>query len=405
MERFDPILARMMARRRLLAGGMMAVAGGATLAANRLLPGERTETLPLSSDYPKKRAMLVLRNRPPLLETPMEVFDKNVFTPNDRFFVRWHWADIPLDVDIARFRLAITGGRQPLAFSLPDLLKLPRISYAAVNQCSGNSRALFEPRVPGAQWMHGAMGNARWEGVALRTLLNAAGVDAAHRIVRFGGLDKPLTQVDAFEKSLSVDHAMDGEVMVAFAMNGEQLPLLNGFPLRLIVPGWYSTYWIKSLNHIELSDGVDENFWMAKAYQIPATPHADVPPGAKDFPKKPISRMNPRSWITSVAPGARIAYRPRLGVGGIAMGGDRAVRRVELSADGGRSWRDAQLGPNEGRYSFRRFATSLPLHGKGELILMARCTNDAGEAQPIAPNWNPGGYMRNCIEACPVTIV
>lgn len=402
MDRFDSVLALALARRRLIAGAATALAGGAALAATRkaALP-----VLPLSTAYPEKGPMLVLRNRPPLLETPMDVFDRDVFTPNDRFFVRWHWADIPTQVDTARFHLRVTGGRRELAFSLPDLLKLPRISFAVVNQCSGNSRALFDPPVPGAQWGHGAMGNAKWEGVSLRLLLEAAGVPPGKELVRFGGLDKPLTQVDAFEKSLSIDHAMNGEVMVAFAMNGEQLPLLNGFPLRLVVPGWYSTYWVKALDHIDIAAGPDANYWMAKAYQIPATPGANVQPGTKEFPKTPINAMNPRSWITSIEPGARIAYRPRIGVGGIAMGGDRGVRRVELSHDGGRTWRDTTLGPDEGRYSFRRFAASVPVAARGGMLLMARCTNDAGVTQPMTPNWNPGGYMRNCVETCPVTVV
>lgn len=409
MDRFDSMLARTMARRRLLVGGALGIAtASAALAQDGLVrlgmrggPDQR----PLSGAFPGKGAMIVQRSRPPLLETPMDVFDHGVFTPNDRFFVRWHWADIPTDVDAAKFRLSVTGGRRPLAFSLPDLLKLPRISYAAVNQCSGNSRGFFEPRVPGAQWAHGAMGNALWEGVALKTLLEAAGVEPGTSAVRFGGLDKPLTDVDAFEKSLALNHAMDGEVMVAFAMNGEQLPLLNGFPLRLIVPGWYSTYWVKALNHIALIDGPDEKYWMAKAYQIPATPGAHVPPGTATFPKRPISVMNARSWITNMQPGARLPYRPRLPVGGIAMGGDRGVKRVEVSVDGGASWQDATLGPDEGRYSFRRFASALPIRTRGPMTLMSRCTNSDGAVQPMAANWNPGGYMRNCVEACPVTIL
>jgi DMSO/TMAO reductase YedYZ molybdopterin-dependent catalytic subunit len=404
MDRFDSLLAGTMARRRLLAGGALGLAASTAALAQgggrfmQLAMADGMESRPLASDFPGKGEMIVLRNRPPLLETPMSVFDESVFTPNDRFFVRWHWADIPLDVDAAAFRLTITGGRRPVSLSLPDLLKLPRISYAAVNQCSGNSRGLFDPRVPGAQWAHGAMGNARWEGVALKTLLDAAGVGSEAEAVGFGGLDRPLTEVDPFEKSLALDHAMDGEVMVAFAMNGEQLPLLNGFPLRLIVPGWYSTYWVKALNHIDLMTGPDENYWMAKAYQIPDTPGADVPPGTSTFPKTPISAMNPRSWITNIEEGSRLPHRRHLPVGGIAMGGDRGVSRVEVSADGGQTWRDAHLGPDEGRYSFRRFDARMPLDATGHHVLMSRCTNADGLVQPMKANWNPGGYMRGCVE-------
>ncbi|MBB4858293.1 DMSO/TMAO reductase YedYZ molybdopterin-dependent catalytic subunit [Novosphingobium chloroacetimidivorans] len=410
MDRLDPLLARTLARRRLLATGALGLAAGGTALAQsgkvaQLLMAGGPEQRPLTSVFPGKGEMILQRNRPPLLETPMSVFDQGVFTPNDRFFVRWHWSDIPLDVDAEAFRLTITGGKQPVSLSLPEILKLPRISYAAVNQCSGNSRGLFDPRVPGAQWAHGAMGNAIWEGVALKTLLDKAGIDPKAAAVRFGGLDKPLTQVDAFEKSLALDHAMDGEVMVAFAMNGEQLPLLNGFPLRLIVPGWYSTYWVKSLNHIDLLAGKDTNYWMAKAYQIPDTPNADVPPGTTEFPKTPISAMNVRSWITSTEPGAKVPIAASLPVRGVAMGGDTGVKRVEVSADGGKSWHDAKLGPDQGRYGFRRFETQVAIAARGPVRLMSRCTSSSGQVQPMKANWNPGGYMRNCVEPCPIEIV
>jgi len=410
MDRLDSLLAAAVARRRLLAGGAFCLAASTAAVAQsgkfaQLLMAGGAEQRPLTSAFAEKGEMILQRNRPPLLETPMSVFDEGVFTPNDRFFVRWHWADIPLSVDADAFRLSITGGKKPVALSLPEILKLPRISYAAVNQCSGNSRALFSPRVPGAQWAHGAMGNAMWEGVALKTLLEAAGVDPKSTAVRFGGLDKPLTQVDAFEKSLAVDHAMDGEVMVAFAMNGEQLPLLNGFPLRLIVPGWYSTYWVKSLNHIDLIAGKDTNYWMAKAYQIPTAPNADVAPGTTEFAKTPISVMNARSWITSAEPGARIPFATSLPVRGIAMGGDCGVSRVQVSVDAGKTWVDAKLGSDEGRYGFRRFEVSVPIRARGPLTLMSRCTNSDGAVQPMKPNWNPGGYMRNCVEPCPIEIV
>jgi len=341
MDRLDFLLASRLARRRLLALG--GLAGGSAVAAAATPSSVRA----LATDFPQKKTMIVQRNRPPLLETPMAVFDRGVFTPNDQFYVRWHWGDIPLEVDATAFRLEIMGevGR-PLSLSLDELLRMPRLSYAAVNQCSGNSRAFFEPRVPGAQWAHGAMGNAVWEGVSLRAVLDRAGVRPGAVAVRFGGLDRPLTEVDPFEKSLALDHARDGEVMIAFAMNGEQLPMLNGFPLRLVVPGWYSTYWVKALNRIEVLAGPDEHYWMTKAYKVPTALDANVEPGTKDFPTAPISTMVPRSWITSVASGASLPFRPQLPVRGIAMGGDCGVRQVDISSDGGQTGRCAtRAGP------------------------------------------------------------
>ena len=410
MDILDPILARKLARRRLLAwaglmgGGAVANASAGGTAVRLLMNGGPAER-PLSTGFPEKRAMIIQRARPPLLETPMEVFEHSVFTPNDQFYVRWHWADIPLDVDVARFRLNVSGAvNRSVSLSLDEILQMPRISYAAVNQCSGNSRAFFEPRVPGAQWSHGAVGNAVWEGVSLGAILDLVGIRAGAVAVRFGGLDRPLTDVDPYKKSLAIDHARAGEVMIAFAMNGEQLPMLNGFPLRLVVPGWYSTYWVKALNEIEVLTAPDNRYWMERAYRIPTSPMADVVPGSHDFPTTPINRMVSRSWITSVRGGENLSFRPQMPVGGIAMGGDHGVARVEVSIDGGNRWHEARLGRDEGRYSFRRFDATIPLRNRGTLTLMSRCTNSAGQTQPLTPNWNPGGYMRACVEMTHVTV-
>lgn len=408
MDRLDFDLARMLSRRRLIAAG---AGGGAALLAARAIAADIDLRLPggpsarpLTSDFPQKGQMILQRSRPVLLETPMDVFQQNLFTPNDRFYVRWHWADMPTAIDVDSYRIRIGGHvDRPLSVSLAQLLQMPRIELAAVNQCSGNSRGLFEPRVPGAQWGHGAMGNAKWMGVSLRHILDLAGVRAGAAAVRIGALDKAsVAGAPAFEKSLTVDHARDGEVMLAFAMNGEQLPLLNGFPVRLVVPGWYSTYWMKTVNSIEVLTAHDDRYWMATAYKIPSTPRAHVAPGTKDFPSEPISRMNARSWITSIQDGASYGYDPVLPVEGIAMGGDTGVADVHISGDGGRSWLPATLGPEEGKYGFRRFTARIGVPRRGKVRIMSRCTSDAGETQPMDPNWNPGGYMRNCVE--PVTV-
>ena len=369
------------------------------------LPSDPRER-PMTHDFPQKGSMILQRSRPPLLETPMEVFDRGVFTPNDQFYVRWHWAVIPTSVEVNTFRLAVRGHvSKVLSLSVDDLLKMPRVELAAINQCSGNSRGFFLPRVPGAQWGHGAMGNAQWTGVRLKDVLDLAGVRAGAVQVRFDGLDEPVvTEAPDFKKSLDIDHARDGEVMIAFAMNGEQLPLLNGFPLRLIVPGWYSTYWVKMLSDIEVLDKPDDNFWMATAYTIPDTPHANIAPGQTGVKMVPISRMVPRSFFTNVADGGSVAAGAQLPVRGIAMGGDSGVAKVELSADGGQTWQPAMLGKDYGKYSFRQWEASLSL-AKGNHALMARCTNLAGDAQLPSPNWNTSGFMRNVIETVQVVAV
>jgi len=368
------------------------------------LPSDPRER-PLTHDFPQKGTMILQRTRPPLLETPMEVFDRGVFTPNDQFYVRWHWAVIPTSVDVKTFKLAVRGHvNQALSLSIDDLLGLPRVELAAVNQCSGNSRGFYEPRVAGAQWSHGAMGNALWAGVRLKDVLDRAGVKAGAVQVRFDGLDQPVVpDAPDFKKSLDIEHARDGEVMIAYAMNGEQLPLLNGFPLRLIVPGWYSTYWVKMLNDIEVLDKLDDNFWMTSAYTIPDTPHASITPGQTGVKLVPISKMVPRSFFTNVADGATLPAATNAPLRGIAFGGDSGVAKVELSADGGKSWQPATLGKDHGKYSFRQWETNASLAAKGSHAFMVRCTNQAGDVQPDTPNWNGSGFMRNVIETVQVT--
>jgi len=384
---------------------MAAVPAGAASAVELDLPGG-PDARELTTAFPQKGQMILQRTRPPLLETPFEVFDRGVLTPSDQFFVRWHWAVIPQQIDVASFKLAVRGYvDNTLSLSLDDILAMPRVELTAVNQCSGNSRGLFEPRVPGGQWQHGAMGNARWTGVRLRDVLDRAGVKAGAVAVRFNGLDQPVVDgAPDYMKSLAVDHARDGEVMLAYQMNGEQLPLLNGFPLRLIVPGWYSTYWVKMLDDIEVLDAPDDNYWMATAYRIPDTPHADVKPGATGFKTVPINRMAPRSFVTSATNDTTVKSGAMLPVRGIAFGGDCGVARVDVSVDDGQSWQQAALGRDEGSYSFRQWSTPITVPRPGKLVLRARCTNTKGEAQPIEPNWNGGGFMRNVVERVELSV-
>jgi DMSO/TMAO reductase YedYZ molybdopterin-dependent catalytic subunit len=402
---------RLLASRRRFLGGAgaaaLALASAPALADTMIklpLPGGPDERA-ITTAFPQKGALILQRARPPLLETPFEVFDQSVFTPNDRFFVRWHWAVIPTEIDVDSFRLTVHGQvDKTLSLSLDDILALPQVELVAVNQCSGNSRGYFQPRVPGGEWSHGAMGNARWTGVRLKDVLDRAGVKAGAVQVRFNGMDEPVVdEAPDFMKSLDIDHARDGEVMLAYAMNGEPLPLLNGFPLRLIVPGWYSTYWVKMLNDIEVLDQPDTNYWMKTAYTIPDTPHASIKPGETGFKSVPISRMVPRSFITNIKAGDKLpAGAPTL-ARGIAFGGDSGVSRVDFSGDGGKSWQPAQLGKDEGKYSFRQWQISFTPPA-GTQVLMARCTSSSGETQPDTPNWNPSGFMRNVIEPTAVVV-
>ena len=359
----------------------------------------------LVKNFPQKGAMVLQRTRPPLLETPVEVFDQGIFTPNDRFYVRWHLANIPTVVDPRTFRLKVRGHvRQPISFTLDDLVrKFKPIEIAAVNQCSGNSRGFFAPRVAGGQWANGAMGNALWQGVSLKALLDRAGVKATALQVRFNGLDTGiLPQTPDFMKSLDVDHALDGEVMIAYAMNGKPLPLLNGYPLRLVVPGWYATYWVKMLDDIEVLDKPDDNFWMTRAYLIPGTTSARGVSGQQGVKLIPINRMVPRSFFTNVKDRTEFKVGETTTVRGIAFGGDTGLAKVLFSADAGSHWQEAQLGPDHGKYSFRRWTVELRPSSMGPQTLMVKALNTAGASQPDRANWNGSGFMRNVVESVSV---
>lgn len=350
--------------------------------------------------FPQKRELILLTTRPPQLETPFEVFNQGLLTPNDAFFVRYHLSSLPDAVDPATFRLKIGGhvGKQ-LEISLASLKRdFPAQEIIAVNQCSGNSRGFVEPRVGGGQLGNGAMGNARWRGVPLKALLDKAGVREGARQVTFNGLDNPpLDGIPDFVKALDIDHARDGEVMIAYEMNGEDLPFLNGYPLRLIVPGHYGTYWVKHLNEINVVDAQFDGYWMKTAYRIPDNDCNCLVPGEKPDKTKPIGRFNVRSFITSHADGARVVAGRPVELRGIAFAGGSNIARVLVSADGGQTWQEARLGEDLGRYSFREWRLGVGMQ-KGRHSIMVRAVTADGETQPLEQRWQPAGYMRNVVE-------
>jgi sulfite dehydrogenase len=354
--------------------------------------------------YPQKRAMIGLTSRPPQLETPFSVFNDGPITPNNAFFVRYHLADVPTNIDPDKFMLEVKGKvDKPLKLSLQDIRKMKATEIVAVNQCSGNSRGFSTPRVAGGQLANGAMGNARWRGVPLKTVLDMAGVQAGAKQVTFGGMDGPVSdKTPDFVKALDLDHARDGEVMLAYGMNGDELPVLNGFPLRLVVPGYYGTYWVKHLNEITVIDGVYDGFWMKSAYRIPDNDCNCVDPGTAPKATIPINRFTVRSFITSVTDGAKLkAGSTRLK--GIAFDGGQGIKEVAVSTDGGKTWTPAKLGKDLGKYSFREWTLPVKL-AAGSYELKVRATNNAGAAQPAEARWNPAGYLRNVIETTRVTV-
>ena len=354
--------------------------------------------------YPEKRPLIVLTSRPPQLETPFEVFNDGLITPNDAFFVRYHNAGIPTSIDADKHVIRIGGNAcgKPLALTLADLrTQFKPVELVAVNQCSGNGRALFNPRVTGGQLTNGAMGNARWVGVPLKDILARAEVKDSARQVTFDGLDQALLGGGDFVKALDIAQATNGEVMVAYQMNGADLPMLNGYPVRLVVPGYYGTYWVKHLSEIQVIDTVFDGFWMKPAYRIPDNACACVEPGTAPASTRPIGRLNVRSFITSVSDGARVHAGAPLAVRGIAFDGGQGIREVAWSADGGQSWREAALGEELSRFSFREFTFGFTPQA-GAHDLRVRAFNRSGESQPMTPLWQPAGYMRNVVESVKV---
>lgn len=355
--------------------------------------------------WPGKASDLVLLNdRPPNLETPTKYLAHD-FTPNEAMFVRWHLSGLPASVDVRTFRLHVGGHvNRELSLSLDEIKKLHEVSIVAVNQCSGNGRATFEPRVPGVQWTGGAVGNAKWTGVRLKDVLERAGVKTGAVDVSFGGLDAPpVGSVPDFVKSLDIEHAQDGDVMIAWAMNDEPLPVLNGFPLRLVVPGWYSTYWVKALDAITVLPSTFDGYWMKRAYRIPKDDAIESPTdSAKDT--VPISKMNVRALFAKPLGGEALPQGQPCSVHGVAFDGGSGIARVELSTDGGASFQTADLGKDLGKFSWRRWMATWTPTVVGKTTLVVRATSASGETQKTTRRWNRGGYMKNDPERIEVTV-
>ena len=397
----DDDAARLPSRREFLVGAGIATA---SLLAQRG-PASAADADPALAGrplvrYPEKTDLILLTARPPQLETPMAYFDRAI-TPNDAFFVRYHVSPIPTSVDLDQWRLEVKGHiDRPLSLAMADLKKFPRASVTAVNQCSGNSRGRFSPRVLGGQWGDGAMGNAVWTGARLADVLKAAGVRQGALDVTFDGLDKPaFPSVPDFVKALDFQRVLnDPDVIVAYEMNGARLPMLNGFPARLVVPGWYATYWVKNLSEITVLTDRFEKFWMKPGYRIPDTPCGCVEPGTAPKNTVPIHRMTVRSFIASPASGSRVAAGQPVTLKGIAFDGGYGIREILISDDAGASWHRATLGQDLGRYSFREWSATWRPRAPGIGRVMVRAVNAIGESQAHEPLWNPAGYLRNVIE-------
>ena len=357
---------------------------------------------------PGKKPLIKLSYRPPNYETPVDYF-KTVFTPNDAFFVRYHLANIPEQIDAKTWRLKIGGeaASTPVEFSLDDLKKFEQVEIAAVCQCSGNRRGLSDPHVPGVQWGLGAMGNALWKGVRFRDLLAKAGLKKEALEIVLDGADGPvLEKTPDFVKSLPVWKALDENTIVAWEMNGQPLPHFNGFPARLIVPGWTATYWTKHFTSADVVTKPFEGFWMKTAYRIPTGkfPVIDRFISQEALANTPITEMVVNSIITSPAGGTKVSVGKPVEITGIAWDGGYGIAGVEASGDGGKTWAAASLGKDYGRFSFRPWTFSFTPHQKGDATVMVKATNRMGQTQTESLIFNPAGYHNNVMRPLHLTV-
>lgn len=388
--------------------GMMALSSKTWAAVSETMPFGNGERELIA--YPQKRKLMRITTRPPHLETPFEVFNEGVLTPNDAFFVRYHLANMPTSIDPETYQLNISGHvDKPISLSLKQLKAMKAVEVVAVNQCSGNSRGFSTPRVFGAQLGNGSMGNARWVGVSVKSVLALAGVKEGATLVSFNGLDAPvLPTTSDFIKTLAIDHAMDGEPILAWEMNGEELPFLNGYPIKLIVPGYFGTYWVKHLSEIKVLNTPFEghdSFFMNTAYRLPDNDCLCVPSGTVPSKTKPITKLKVRSFITNVSSDQKVSFGQSALVKGIAFDGGSGIKQVEVSDDGGLNWHLANLGKDLGKYSFREWQFAYKPNKKGDVQLMVRATGNDGDTQPMTASWNPGGYIRNVVETTQINVV
>jgi DMSO/TMAO reductase YedYZ molybdopterin-dependent catalytic subunit len=403
----------MLTRRSLLeaAGAGVALGGsalglpqlfGAKAAGAELSPGVPAglNGVAVMEALPGKQPLIKLSYRPPNYESPLQYF-RTPITPNDQFFVRYHLSDIP-DIDAKTYKIAVggDGANGQTEITLDDLKKMPAYELVAVNQCSGNRRGLSDPHVAGVEWGYGAMGCARWKGARLKDVLNIVGLKPEAIEIAFNGAEGPAyDKTPDFIKSLPVWKAIDDATLIAYEMNGEPLPHFNGFPARLVVPGWTGTYWMKHLISIDARTKPQGGFWMNPAYRIPL---GEFPVVARFTSQEtatntPITEMVVNSLITSHDDGAKVKAG-RVTVSGLAWDAGYGIRTVEVSTDGGKTWSTATLGEDLGRYAFRPWSFALAAK-KGKNSVMANATNKIGQTQTATLLFNPAGYHNNVMQS------
>lgn len=358
--------------------------------------------------FPEKRPMITYWDRPPLLESPRSVFAKGI-TSNDDFFVRWHLPDIPTKIDLESFTIKIDGlVEKEINITLKELRNdFEQVEVTAILQCGGNSRSAFTPMAGGIQWDSGAMGCAKWKGVRLSDLLNKAGLKKDAHWIGFNGKDKAAYyETPNFVRELELEE-LDDHVIVAYEMNGEDLPYLNGFPLRLVIPGYYSDSWVKMLSNITVTNKYKSLFFMDVAYRVPDNATESETPENKAKKTKPITNMNVKSIIGYPENGMKLYHNAHLVIRGVAFDDGHGIRQVMISTDEGKTWNEALLKQEDGRYAFTEFRFTYKPTKYGKLNIMAKAINRLGNEQPLSKDilWNHGGYKYNGIDVVEVEVV
>ena len=337
---------------------------------------------------PGKEKLLVRSLRPPDYESPVALLDSWI-TPIENFYVRSH-LPVPPALDAAGWTLQIEGEvATPLMLSMDEIRKLPSTTITATLECAGNGRAFFDPPVAGIQWGKGAVGTARWTGARMADVLKRASVRSTGRFVLMNGADRALGTMQDFVRQVPIEKAMHPDTLIAYEMNGGPIPLLHGFPLRAIIPGWEGAYSMKWLTNLRVVDREFDGFWVATAYRYPTK---RVAPGAAVDAKDmaPLTGLVVKSLITKPLEGATLAPG-KIDVGGFAWAGETDIARAEVSIDHGASWQPARLTGEQARYAWRRFEHTFAATKPESYLIMARATDSTGRTQPMAPPWNPSG--------------
>jgi len=347
-----------------------------------------------------KRPMILRNDRPEDLETPPRYLD-SYLTPVDAFFVRQHLPR-PAPIDPAAYKLTVNGMvSKPVQLTLDDLRKLPQFTVTATLECTGNGRAFYSPKVPGIQWGRGAVGNAEWRGPKLGDVLKLAGADRAAAQLEIDGADTGLAATPDFVRSMPLAKALDPATLLALSMNRES-PDIHGFPVRLVVPGWDGTSWVKWVTRLSPAAQMSSGFFMNPAYRYPKYALA---PGtaAKPAELEVIEGMPVKSAITAPEDQGKFALGT-VSVRGFAWAGENAIERVEVSTDGGSRWRDAQLPSPKLPFAWRLWRFDWRPAAPGYYTILSRATDSAGRVQPFVPAWNPSVYLWNGIDRIGVTV-